>query len=59
MLGAKELRVDAIILDDCDRDTYGLQQATEFIKGRLQELQNIANHLFYDIENLELQEVYS
>ena len=57
MLGAKELRVDAIILDDCDRDTYGLQQATEFIKGRLQELQNIANHLFFDIENLELQEV--
>ena len=24
----------AHILDDCDRDTYGLKQAVDFIKGR-------------------------
>jgi len=28
-----KLTMDAIILDDCDTDTHGLQQATEFIKG--------------------------
>ena len=27
------VRMGAYILDDCDKDTYGLQQAVEFIKG--------------------------
>lgn len=26
-------RLGALILDDCDKDTYGLQQAVHFIKG--------------------------
>ena len=27
------VKMGAYILDDCDKDTYGLQQAVEFIKG--------------------------
>jgi hypothetical protein len=30
------LRLGTYILDDCDKDTYGLQQAVDFIKGRTQ-----------------------
>ena len=30
----KGIRLGAHILDDCDKDTYGLQQAVDFIKGR-------------------------
>ena len=29
----KEIRLGTYILDDCDKDTYGLQQAVDFIKG--------------------------
>ena len=29
----KGIRLGAHILDDCDKDTYGLQQAVDFIKG--------------------------
>ena len=38
-----KLTMDAIILDDCDTDTHGLQQATEFIKGikKLYDSKNI------------------
>ena len=28
------LKLGAHILDDCDTDTYGLQQAVDFIKGK-------------------------
>ncbi len=28
------LRLGAYVLDDCDKDTYGLQQAVDFIKGK-------------------------
>jgi metabotropic X receptor len=28
------LRLGAYLLDDCDKDTYGLQQAVDFIKGK-------------------------
>ena len=28
------LKLGAYILDDCDTDTYGLQQAVDFIKGK-------------------------
>ena len=34
------VRMGAYILDDCDKDTYGLQQAVEFIKG--DECMNVA-----------------
>ena len=27
------VKVGALILDDCDKDTYGLEQAVDFIKG--------------------------
>ena len=27
------LKLGAYVLDDCDKDTYGLQQAVDFIKG--------------------------
>ena len=30
----KGVRVGAHVLDDCDTDTYGLEQAVDFIKGR-------------------------
>ena len=30
----KSVTLGAHILDDCDKDTYGLQQAVDFIKGR-------------------------
>ena len=36
------VRMGAYILDDCDKDTYGLQQAVEFIKGD-DELNKLAN----------------
>jgi hypothetical protein len=29
------LKLGAYLLDDCDKDTYGLQQAVDFIKGNL------------------------
>ena len=29
-----DLKLGAYILDDCDKDTYGLQQAVDFIKGK-------------------------
>ena len=28
------LTLGAYVLDDCDKDTYGLQQAVDFIKGK-------------------------
>jgi len=28
-------KLGGLILDDCDKDTYGLQQSVEFIKGLL------------------------
>ena len=30
------VKVGALILDDCDKDTYGLEQAVDFIKGEYQ-----------------------
>jgi hypothetical protein len=36
VLGDKQLTFDRIILDDCDRDTYGLQQATQLLKDILE-----------------------
>lgn len=33
------LKLGAHILDDCDRDTYGLQQSVDFIKGKLSAIQ--------------------
>ena len=27
------LKLGAYVLDDCDKDTYGLQQAVDFVKG--------------------------
>uniref|UniRef100_A0A915KP82 Receptor ligand binding region domain-containing protein n=1 Tax=Romanomermis culicivorax TaxID=13658 RepID=A0A915KP82_ROMCU len=32
-------RLGALILDDCDKDTYGLQQSVEFIKGKMSNIQ--------------------
>jgi len=29
------LKLGAYVLDDCDKDTYGLQQAVDFVKGNL------------------------
>jgi len=37
------VKLGAHILDDCDKDTYGLEQAVDFIKGRL-----FKNHLLID-----------
>ena len=31
----KNVKLGTYILDDCDKDTYGLQQAVDFIKGRI------------------------
>ena len=30
-----DLSLGALIKDDCDTDTYGLEQSTSFIKGRV------------------------
>lgn len=35
------VRIGARILDDCDKDTYGLKQSVEFIKGKF------LNNVFY------------
>ena len=35
------------ILDDCDKDTYGLQQAVDFIKGTLYFLNLVYNQTHY------------
>jgi hypothetical protein len=37
----KKITIGAHILDDCDTDTYGLEMALDFIKGK----NNIAIHL--------------
>lgn len=29
------VKIGAYVLDDCDKDTYGLEQAVDFIKGKL------------------------
>lgn len=29
------IKLGAYVLDDCDKDTYGLEQAVDFIKGRV------------------------
>ena len=28
------IKLGAVILDDCDKDSYGLEQAVDFIKGK-------------------------
>ena len=33
--------VGAHVLDDCDTDTYGLEQAVDFIKGRTRRKSNL------------------
>lgn len=33
------VKLGALILDDCDKDTYGLQQAVHFIKGNIRSLE--------------------
>lgn len=43
---APNTRVGALILDDCDKDTYGLEQAVDFIKGEC-----------YASGNLKMEEV--
>lgn len=35
------VKMGAYILDDCDKDTYGLQQAVDFIKGQSREEQKL------------------
>lgn len=43
------LTLGAHILDDCDKDTYGLQQAVDFIKGRrrLHDHTNIMSNTYW------------
>ncbi|GFS60784.1 metabotropic glutamate receptor 2 [Trichonephila inaurata madagascariensis] len=36
------IKLGAYVLDDCDKDTYGLEQAVDFIKG---EIQNVIQFL--------------
>lgn len=35
LLNTVGFKIGAHILDDCDKDTYGLEQAVAFIKGKL------------------------
>ncbi|KAF2365780.1 Receptor ligand binding region, partial [Trinorchestia longiramus] len=35
---ARGNKVGALILDDCDKDTYGLEQAVDFIKGSISNI---------------------
>ena len=44
------VRMGAYILDDCDKDTYGLQQAVEFIKG--DECMNVAIRYLHRLTGL-------
>jgi hypothetical protein len=30
-----DITLGALVLDDCDTDTYGLTQAVDFIKGKI------------------------
>jgi metabotropic X receptor len=34
LLNTVGFKIGAHILDDCDKDTYGLEQAVAFIKGK-------------------------
>ena len=36
--------VGAHVLDDCDTDTYGLEQAVDFIKGRTRRKSNLLSY---------------
>lgn len=39
------IKLGAYVLDDCDRDTYGLEQSIDFIKGKFDfEFQFILNY---------------
>lgn len=35
------VKIGAYILDDCDKDTYGLEQAVDFIKGKMNKFKTI------------------
>merc|ERR1711976_375632 len=38
----KDVPLGALILDDCDTDTYGLEQAVDFIKGSIANIDDDA-----------------
>ena len=48
------VRLGAHILDDCDKDTYGLEQAVDFIKGNVIILKP-CKFSFFDILGFLLQ----
>jgi hypothetical protein len=41
------LKLGAYVLDDCDKDTYGLQQAVDFIKGKKNVVSFFINFFSY------------
>jgi len=36
------VKIGAHILDDCDKDTYGLEMAVDFIKGTYSRRRNVS-----------------
>ncbi|KAK9502124.1 hypothetical protein O3M35_012715 [Rhynocoris fuscipes] len=42
----RHFRIGAHILDDCDKDTYGLEMAVDFIKGKYQKKFSILYLIF-------------
>ena len=43
------VKLGAYVLDDCDKDTYGLQQAVDFIKGALIRIVALASFSLFSI----------
>ena len=41
------LFLGALVLDDCDTDTYGLEQAVDFIKGKIFSRHFVGGNLFW------------
>lgn len=52
------VKIGAYILDDCDKDTYGLEQAVDFIKGKFKYLIEYNYFDKYKRENVTVQKLH-
>lgn len=54
-----EIKLGAHILDDCDKDTYGLEMAVDFIKGKICLLIAYYNAIYWIFINIELRNLFN
>lgn len=51
--GLKKFSIGVHILDDCDKDTYGLEMAVDFIKGKKISIMLINNYWSQLLQNFK------